>query len=242
MKIALAQIESEIGNIAANIEHHVQVIDRASKLGAQLVIFPELSLTGYAPELAGELAMEREDSRLSIFKKLSEERNISIGIGLPIRTAGKPQIGLLLFEPGQEPILSGKQYLHEDELADFSPGTNYCGPVAGHESITLAICYELSVEAHAKDAHERKAGIYLASAAKTPSGVVNASARLSNVSRQYQMISLLCNCVGICEGQTAGGGSGVWDTNGQRVAQLNDRDEAILMVDTEKMNSERYLL
>jgi NAD+ synthase (glutamine-hydrolysing) len=47
MKIALAQIDTTLGDIHANLEKHLDFIRQAKTGGANLVIFPELSLTGY---------------------------------------------------------------------------------------------------------------------------------------------------------------------------------------------------
>jgi predicted amidohydrolase len=58
MKIGKAQIELTKGDIEKNIEIHKRWIKRAVAENADLVAFPELSLTGYEPALAGELAME----------------------------------------------------------------------------------------------------------------------------------------------------------------------------------------
>ncbi len=45
--IALAQIDSSVGNLKNNIEHHLAYIKKAIALKADVVVFPELSLTGY---------------------------------------------------------------------------------------------------------------------------------------------------------------------------------------------------
>jgi NAD+ synthase (glutamine-hydrolysing) len=47
MKIALAQINTALGDIHANLEKHLDYIRQAKTEGADLVVFPELSLTGY---------------------------------------------------------------------------------------------------------------------------------------------------------------------------------------------------
>jgi predicted amidohydrolase len=47
MKIALAQIGPRLGDVQANVEKHLAAIARASTGGAEIVVFPELSLTGY---------------------------------------------------------------------------------------------------------------------------------------------------------------------------------------------------
>lgn len=49
MKIALAQINPTVGDISGNVHRIRQVLSRAAKQGADLVVYPELSLTGYPP-------------------------------------------------------------------------------------------------------------------------------------------------------------------------------------------------
>lgn len=80
-KAALAQIDSKVGNLQANIDHHMELIDGAVKAGAQLVMFPELSLTGYSVrDLAWNLASNPfTDPLLQPLKERS--RTISILLG-----------------------------------------------------------------------------------------------------------------------------------------------------------------
>ncbi len=47
LNVALAQMNTVLGNVPRNLEKHLAYIDQASSNGADLVIFPELSLTGY---------------------------------------------------------------------------------------------------------------------------------------------------------------------------------------------------
>ena len=61
MRAALAQIAPQLGNVAANLRLHGEVVRRAARGGANLLVFPELSLTGYllqdlVPEVAVRLA------------------------------------------------------------------------------------------------------------------------------------------------------------------------------------------
>src|SRR3954470_9523441 len=50
MRIALAQINPTVGDIAGNVAKHIDFITRAKAGGANLVVFPELSVTGYPPK------------------------------------------------------------------------------------------------------------------------------------------------------------------------------------------------
>ncbi len=45
--IALAQINTHLGDVTANLEKHLEHIQQAQSSGAELIVFPELSLTGY---------------------------------------------------------------------------------------------------------------------------------------------------------------------------------------------------
>ena len=47
LSIALAQINTVLGNVQRNLDKHMAYIDQAQSNGADLLIFPELSLTGY---------------------------------------------------------------------------------------------------------------------------------------------------------------------------------------------------
>ncbi len=80
-RAALAQIDSRVGDLKRNAAHHLEFVDRAIRKKAHLVVFPELSLTGYTlRDLAWESALDLErDPVLDLLKKRS--RKISIVIG-----------------------------------------------------------------------------------------------------------------------------------------------------------------
>ncbi|MFI5253912.1 MAG: nitrilase-related carbon-nitrogen hydrolase [Candidatus Limnocylindrales bacterium] len=66
LRIALAQLAPRLGQLEANLERHSQVLAEARAGGADLVVFPELGLTGYLlQDLAAEVAMGRDDGRLA---------------------------------------------------------------------------------------------------------------------------------------------------------------------------------
>ncbi|HZE89263.1 MAG TPA: nitrilase-related carbon-nitrogen hydrolase [Verrucomicrobiae bacterium] len=88
MKIALAQIAPRLGDPDANLSRHLAIAARARGKGADLVVFPELSLTGYLlQDLVPEVA--EEVSRGARLRKLAAaSRGISIVAGFVERGAG----------------------------------------------------------------------------------------------------------------------------------------------------------
>ena len=70
--LSLAQIAPALGDLAQNLALHQAKIAEARAAGADLVIFPELGLTGYQlQDLAPEVAMRRSDPRLQVLAKLT---------------------------------------------------------------------------------------------------------------------------------------------------------------------------
>ena len=66
VRIALAQMAPRLGGLEENLERHLDLIAGARGQGADLIVFPELGLTGYLlQDLAGEVAMHLDDPRLS---------------------------------------------------------------------------------------------------------------------------------------------------------------------------------
>jgi predicted amidohydrolase len=233
MKICVAQMSSVGGDIPRNIEKHKSLAELALAEGAEAIFFPELSITGYEPELAEELASGKEDKRLEDFQNLCDLFNVNIGVGLPLRSDQGIHIGMVIFRPYQVRGVYTKQYLHEDEYPYFVPAVNHVNLQTQAGKISLAICYELSVPAHAEDAFKNGTDIYIACVAKTAEGVEKACTQLSRIASEYKMTVLMSNNIGPCDNFTGGGRSSVWTKEGILAGQLDDINEGILIFDTE---------
>lgn len=233
MKICVAQIKSIAGDIQQNIDIHKKYIELAISFGANAIFFPELSLTGYEPELAKDLAINQGDKRLNIFQKISDSNSIVIGIGAPTKHTDGACISIIIFQPNQPKRCYSKQYLHEDEKQYFISGNRSPLLTIGDQKIAIAICYEISVPSHCKNAYEKGANIYLASAAKFTTGIEQALGRLSQIADKYSMTVLLSNYSGTADGKEFAGKSSVWNDRGTLLAQLGSSHEGMLILDTE---------
>ena len=81
MKISVIQFKSRLGDIDTNIERTVAFVKDAIKEGAELCLFPELSLTGYnLQDLTFEVALKRDDKRLIPLLELSRKAGIIVGL------------------------------------------------------------------------------------------------------------------------------------------------------------------
>lgn len=81
MRVAIAQIKPALGNFEQNLQIHQDYIRRALEQKADLIVFPELSLTGYSlKDLTSEVAVRVDDARLSPLVARSGEIDMIIGL------------------------------------------------------------------------------------------------------------------------------------------------------------------
>lgn len=233
MKICVAQTRPIKGDIESNIVNHKNLIDLAVSNAAEIIIFPELSLTGYEPKLSKELATHPDDSRFNIFQEISDTKGITIGVGVPTKNNLGICISLVLFQSRKARQVYSKKYLHVDEEEFFISGQSLIDLNVNKTNIALAICYELSVPEHAENAFRKGAKIYIASVAKFVEGIEKALTRLSEIANQYSMTVFMSNCVGESDGLVCAGKTSVWDNRGLLVGQLNDTNEGIIIFDTD---------
>jgi predicted amidohydrolase len=233
MKICIAQTKPQKGNILANIEAHIRLIELALTLHAEAIFFPELSLTGYEPELAKKLATNHDDNRLGIFQKISDKNNIIIGLGLPTATESQIRISMVIFEPNNPRQTYSKQQLHSDEFPYFENGVGQTIIEKDNICIAPAICYESLLPIHSENAFSLGANIYLASVAKPANGVEKAFKYYPELAKQYAMPVLMANAVGFCDNFLSVGKSSVWSKDGKLLRQLDDKSEGLIIFDTE---------
>jgi predicted amidohydrolase len=242
MKICIAQTKPIQGNVSANIEAHIKFIEHALILNTDAIFFPELSLTGYEPELAKKLATNHDDNRLDIFQETSDKKNIVIGLGLPTKSESKIRISMIIFEPNKPRKAYSKQQLHSDEFPYFENGLEQVIIETNDKNIAPAICYESLQPKHCENAFRLGADVYLASVAKPAIGVEKAFGHYPKIAKQYAMPVLMSNCVGFCDTFLSDGNSSVWTKEGKLVGQLDDKTEGILMFDTETEEIDKRIL
>jgi NAD+ synthase (glutamine-hydrolysing) len=82
LNLALAQINTCLGDVPANLEKHLELIERARQEDTDLLIFPELSLTGYVLQDLATTVAHSPDSDDPIFKELlksSQDLDLVVG-------------------------------------------------------------------------------------------------------------------------------------------------------------------
>lgn len=143
LKIAAGQPACTAKDVRANALEHARMIRAA---GAQLVVFPELSLTGY--ELDAEVVSPQDEELGDIVAACTDAESVAL-VGAPIEGEdGTAHIGMLRASSAGVEIAYRKSYLGGDEPARFAPGD---GPVViGLEGwrVGVGLCKDTGVEQH----------------------------------------------------------------------------------------------
>lgn len=232
MKVCAAQFRPIAGDFETNRTKHLELIELAATQRADVLFFPELSLTGFEPRLADSLAIEVDDHRLDIFQERSDNHNLIIGVGVPVVAGSNVSIGMIWFVPGEARHLYAKQQLHPDEHPYF---------VAGHEQLLLerkgfkltpAICYESLQMDHANDAAVLLSDMYLCSVAKPVGGLAKAMKHYPIVAWRHNMFVVMANSVGPSDDFISVGQSAAWNIRGELLTQLDAESEGVVVLDT----------
>jgi len=229
--LACAQYTAEPGDIEANIAKHAHFARMGWEHGAEVILFPELSLTGYELELARECAISPYDPVLEPLVELSSETGLTIIAGCPIESdSSKPYLGALIFQPVQETMVYRKMYIHSSEEDYFISGKEPMVFDCTGEFVGVAICYDISHEFHAAAVKRLGCTVYMAGVMETPEGIEEARIRMSMHASEGSMVTALANYGNSTGGLEGGGKSAVWDEEGDIVASAEPNGDALVLV------------
>jgi predicted amidohydrolase len=242
LTVGLAQMAPVLGDLDRNLELHRQWVRKAVEGGAQLLVFPELSLTGYfLRDLVVDSAITLDDARLKDVLALSTE--LDVVLGAVVQEADHRYFNASLYlSRGQLVHLHRKVYLPTygmfdeqrylaagDRFRSFKTSFGRAGMLVCEDIWHLSSAYILSLE-----------GVELIICpSASPGRGISTDERLGTaesynlVCRTYaQFLTtffLYCNRVGYEDGANFWGGSMVIAPNGDIVAQEEDADEALVL-------------
>jgi NAD+ synthase (glutamine-hydrolysing) len=145
-RIALAQIDAVVGDIAGNEARIAEQIVAARDGGAQLVCFPELALTGYPPE---DLLLKEHflaDARAAVRRLAAGTHGIVAVVGYPERAEDVHNAAALLADGALQASyrkLHLPNYGVFDELRYFQPGARGATFEVDGVTIGLTVCEDV---------------------------------------------------------------------------------------------------
>jgi predicted amidohydrolase len=122
----------------------------AAEQGVELLVFPELSLTGYEGQMAADMAIDPQDSVLQPLRDCARELGLIAVVGMPIRLRTAPVLigALTLGRDGSLEVYS-KQHLHSGEELFYATGAGGSSLRIGGDTVALAVCADFTHASHA---------------------------------------------------------------------------------------------
>ncbi|MEO8252393.1 MAG: nitrilase-related carbon-nitrogen hydrolase [Chloroflexota bacterium] len=258
-RIALAQLAPHLGEVDANFELARDWLKRGVADGAQLVVFPELALTGYLlADLVPEVAMRADDGRLAALSR--EAPGVLVAIGFVEETAAHRFCNsAALLRDGELIGVHRKVYLPTygmfDEGRFTRAGDRIRAQPVGEPlgRIGLSICEDFW-HASLPMLQALDGASLLVNLAAGPARAPGSAAGLAAIAGWHKMqdtYALLgtvsvafCNRVGNEEGLTFWGGSRLLAPDGSAIADGPLYEEALVVgsIETDDLRMQRYSL
>lgn len=227
--LAAAQYPAAAADIDSNLERHLEFVAQAAAQQAHLLVFPELSLSGYELKRAPELALTLDDPRLQPLSAAAYARQMTIIVGAPLRSGQALHIAALIFHPNGTVAVYTKQHLHGAERQLFQPGNGGRLLECHRHNIALAICADTSEPVHASAAARAGAHIYAAGVLISETGYAKDSAALAGYARRYGMLTLMANHAAPTGGWIPAGRSAIWDNTGEPLVAAPDNAAGLVL-------------
>ena len=247
MKVALVQMRCEKGQIARNLTRTAEIVEEAADVGADLVCFTEMSVTGYVdPRAYPDAVLEWDDPRLSPLFEASRRTGITVCAGIAERNlSSKPFTSHGVIRDGELLGAYRKINLPPDQVDGFSLGTAPLVHRHGEVDIGLAICADIDSEALFRNYAESGVKVVLSSSAPGLDGSRRARdwragyawwraecrAKLGACARKYGLHIAVATQAGRTVDEDFPGGGYLFDDRGDLVAQTTDGSEGMLVVD-----------
>jgi predicted amidohydrolase len=217
LTVSAVQYQALEGGILPNVQEHVRLIEDAESHGARLVVFPELSLTGYnLAQLADDSYwLQHNDPRLGDLHEICRRTGITAVAGAACREPdGTPRLASLVIHPDGTIGLGFKTHLHGQEQEVFAAGDGALVIDLDGWNIALAICFDAAVPAHSTGAAQAGADIYAVSALYTLAEERRLGLHLGARAMDNRMFAVLANLGGSTALGPSCGLSGFWGPDG----------------------------
>jgi NAD+ synthase (glutamine-hydrolysing) len=256
LRIALAQMAPRLGDLASNLETHREWIGRACRQQADLIVFPELSLTGYfLRDMVPDVALAATDRRLG--QLAIDAGAADLVLGFVEQGSGQRIFNSAMYVSGGQALhVHRKVYLPTyglfDEQRYFAAGHRiqaFDAPAVGR--VGLLVCEDFWHLSAAAILQAEGVDLLICVANSPARGVqgqrIKTAEVYEHVARTYALLLgaavVLVNRVGFEDGLCFWGGSLVVGPDGDLLAEAPQLDESLTIacLDSAELRRQRII-
>jgi predicted amidohydrolase len=244
LRVTLVQMAPKLGDVPTNLDLHLELIRRAVAESADLVVFPELSLTGYhLGDQVPEVALSRDSEAIRRLQHASREIDLVVGF-VEDAPGHRFHNAAAYFSSGRLIHLHRKLYLPTygmfQEGREFAAGKILRAFETARGPAGILVCEDLWHPTSAWILSQQGAEVVIVvgngptRGTRPGSGITSLGVwrGLLQTSAQFQTsFFVFVNRVGCEDGLSFGGGSMVVDPMGRIIEELPALDEAVKTVD-----------
>ncbi|MGA3209655.1 MAG: NAD+ synthase [Terriglobales bacterium] len=261
MKVALAQINSTVGDFTGNSGRIIDFSRRAQAAGAALVLFPEMSVCGYPARDLVEMPAFVARNEEVVRQIAAETAGVTVICGFASRAheqTGKSVMNsAAVLQNGKLAMVQSKRLLPTydvfDEMRNFAPAERQSLLPCNGKQMALTVCEDAwndksfwnrrLYEADPVEELVRAGGNFLLNIAASPFYLGKRRLRremLASLARRHRIPVAMCNLVGGNDSLVFDGSSLVLNADGEVVAEALSFEEDLVLFDTESMTGEMH--
>ncbi|WP_309225375.1 carbon-nitrogen hydrolase family protein [Quadrisphaera sp. INWT6] len=165
LRVAVAQPAVVHGDVPATAAAHADAVERA---GARLVVFPELSLTGYVLDAP---AVALDDPAWQPLVRACAEHGTTTLVGAPVEVGGGRAIAVVAVDGDGVRVVHRKAHLYGQELDLFEAGPGAAVPVVDGWRVGLAVCRDTGIAEHTAATAALDVDLYAAGVVDEPAAL-----------------------------------------------------------------------
>jgi predicted amidohydrolase len=222
--IAVAQPPCVAYDVATNAGTHAATVRSAR---ARVVVFPELSLTGYELDAP---AITTDDPRLSPIVEACAATGSLALVGAPVEDEdGRAHIAMLAIDGTGATVAYNKLWLSTTESERFAPGDKPAVLDVDGWRLGLAICKDTGIAAQASGTAALGINAYVAATLMSPEEAAVQEERARRIATQHKVAVAFASFAGSTGGgyPESAGCSGIWSSDGVVLAQAGPETGAI---------------
>jgi NAD+ synthase (glutamine-hydrolysing) len=233
-------MNATVGDIAGNAARIRDGLNVASQAGAQLVLFPELALTGYPPE---DLLLREHflaDARLALDELAREVRGITAIVGFPESSAEDVYNAAAVLAGGAVKCVYRKMHLPNygvfDEQRYFTAGARPEVIPVGSRTVGVTVCEDLWAPGPPASAEAAAGASLLVNISASPYHAGKGAERerlFAQRAREHNVYVAFCGLIGGQDELVFDGNSFILDPTGETIARAAQFKEDLLVCEVD---------